>query len=103
MDIKIGDKVRSYDHIGRFTPELDGDRPNHGIIGTVLAVNVKSVPIEGGREYEFDCPRYAIMVESQFMGKEVTAARQPGLIVYPPMNGTKTTMGETCDCVELAE
>lgn len=94
--LKVGDKVRAYDHVGRFeAPRLNG------VIGTILAIDVKSAPLETGQTYIFDCPRYAIMIDSSFMGDEITS--ESSRIVYPPMNGTPTTMSEITDCVETLE
>ncbi len=93
--VNVGDRVRSWDQ-----PDCRTGPHAHGIIGTVLAVSVRSVPMENGQEYTFDCPRYAIMVEKYFDENGETLVDKQH-IVYPPMNGTPTWMGNICNGVEL--
>jgi hypothetical protein len=89
--IKVGDKVKSY----------DSERRSTGVIGTVLAVNVTEVPMANGKTYSFDCPRYAIRVECNF-GFDDNSGDE-GTLVYPPMNGIPTWMGRFTDGVEKME
>lgn len=98
-DIKVGSKVKSFD-----CPQYE-DRRNHGIIGKVMAVNVTEVPEPSapGGTWTFDCPRYAILIESMFDEGGVRPAETLGRLAYPPMNGTQSSEGYTCDGVEIYE
>jgi len=86
MEIKIGDKVRSFD----FSPnkDLEGDRACY-IEGTVIDLGMVK---EG-------CPRYEIKVEKRIFGGEVIAEAED--MVYPPINGTPTRFGRPTDYVEI--
>lgn len=98
-DIKVGSKVKPFD-----CPQYE-DRRNHGIIGKVMAINVTEVPEPAapGGVWQFDCPRYAIQIESIFDKRGVRPAKNSGQIVYPPMNGIVDDIGYVCDGVELYE
>jgi len=94
--MKIGDKVRSFDFAENFDGkifgrDLSGDRAAY-VEGTV--VNIQVHPVSG-----YDC--YEILVTRDvFGGKE--SDRRVGRKVYPPVNGTPTSLGRECDSVELA-
>ena len=82
--ININDTVRSFDfHMHR---ELEGE----------TACYVEGV-VEGFREVE-GCTRYDIKVtRAVFGGEEVEV--EEGERVFPPLNGTRTTMGRVMDGV----
>lgn len=81
----IGDRVRSFDF--HYERSLDGPR---------------SCYMEGqitGLEMIRGCWRYKIEVRRCVVGgKEGTDFPT---VIYPPVNGTPTTMGRVTDCVEV--
>lgn len=80
-----GDRVRSHDFPGN-------QRKESYVEGTVLAI---------GRHGMFgrDCDRYTIIVERHvWQGVEQPAANRITL-VYPPVNGTPTWLGDTTNGV----
>lgn len=82
-DIKIGDKVRSFDFDSR---DIEGTD----------ACFMEGV-VEGFKEVE-GCMRYDIAVTRLvFRGEEKDIEQD--LRVYPPLNGTPTWMGRTCNGV----
>ncbi len=78
MEIKIGDKVRSFDFaLGDFGRDLEGDRATY-VEGVVIAI--KDAP--GCAQ---NCPHYAIEVGRDVdHGKE--SLQRVGQIVYPYLN-----------------
>jgi hypothetical protein len=78
MEIKIGDKVRSYD--------FPGVRDDCYMEGTVIGFT----EIEGCNRYIIATDRYVLE------GKFHTAAVRR---VYPPVNGTPKLFGGVCDGV----
>jgi hypothetical protein len=93
--MKVGDKVRSFDFAQYFNGEifgrdLEGNRASY-VEGKLMSIQVH--PRAG-----YDC--YEILVDRDvFGGKE--GARRVGQLVYPPVNGTPTTLARACDSVEL--
>lgn len=89
MEIKIGDRVRSFDFEDR---DLCGPRACY-VEGTVVGV---------GTFPEFpDCPRYKIAVEREVFGGEEHWDFEVGAaFVYPPVNGTRRMMGGVTGGVE---
>ena len=87
MDIIIGTKVRSFDF--HYERSLEGSRSCY-MEGTVT-----------GFEEIRGCDRYVIEVNRCIAGgKELPAQEYPPTI-YPPVNGTRTTMGRVTDGVEV--
>ena len=87
MEIAIGSKVRSFDF--HYMRDLDGPRSCY-MEGTVT-----------GFEEVRGCMRYVIEVDRCIgRGKELPAQEYPPTI-YPPVNGTPTTMGRITDGVEV--
>jgi hypothetical protein len=87
--IQVGDKVRSFDFAepgeswGR---DLEGDR----------ACYVEGVVV-GFADWP-DCKRYQIRVDRRVFGGKEKPIRDPE--VFPPVNGTPSTMGGVTDGVE---
>lgn len=79
-EIKLFDKVYSYDF------DFYGDYGCY-VYGTVVGF----CEIEG-------CPRYSILVEEKVRDDKVREGRKNEM-VFPPVNGTPTTMGRTCNGV----
>jgi hypothetical protein len=89
-EIKVGDRVRSFDFAdGEYGRSLIGERACF-VEGTVISVGMV---MEG-------CPRYEILVDFDFFGGEEHKARRVGTQVYPPVNGTPSTMRGPTDFVE---
>ena len=89
MDINIGTKVRSFDF--HYMRDLDGPRSCY-MEGTVT-----------GFEKIRGCMRYVIEVDRCIgRGKELPAQEYPP-IIYPPVNGTPTSMGRVTDGVEVID
>ena len=77
-EIKVGDKVRSYDFAGV---------KNCYVEGVVVAFVKKE-----------DCTRYKIAVKREvFDGEECGLSK---IHAYPPVNGTPTSFGKITNCVE---
>ena len=88
--IEVGSKVRSFDFArGDSGRDLAGER----------ACYVEGV-VEGFKEVE-GCERYVIRVDRKVFGgeEEDILGRFPH--VYPPVNGTPTSLGGVCNGVEL--
>jgi hypothetical protein len=85
--INVGDRVRSYDFEG------------------VDDCWVEGVVREIGKRDRFDsCSRYKIEVErSTSEGDKGIFSQGPGFFVYPPVNGTPTSMGRVCNFVKKLE
>lgn len=78
-DVKVGDRVRSYDFPGRKDCYLEG------------TVEEITAPLES-------CRRYVIRVErSVFAGVETLSMVER---IYPPVNGTRRSTGGVCSGVE---
>jgi hypothetical protein len=98
-EIAVGDRVRSFDFAwpgedwGR---DLEGERASY-VEGVVIEIGVE---IEG-------CPRYKIEVDRDVFGGEerdyANFRGRVGQFVYPPVNGTPSTMGGETNCVEKIE
>jgi hypothetical protein len=94
VDIKVGDKVRSFDFDNR---DLTGDRAAY-VTGTVVDI------LEPGETFYrtgaafADCSRYVIRVVSRTRrgAAKHIADRE---YVYPPVNGTPTWIGRVTDGV----
>ena len=85
MTIQIGNRVRSFDF--HYMRDLDGPRSCY-MEGTVT-----------GFEEVRGCMRYVIEVDRCVGGgKERSDFPE---VIYPPVNGTKTTMGRVTDGVEV--
>jgi hypothetical protein len=85
MDIAIGSQVRSFDF--HYMRDLDGPRSCY-MEGKVV-----------GFEKVQGCQRYVIEVSRCVAGGEEREDFPP--TIYPPVNGTPTTMGRVTDGVEL--
>ncbi len=89
-EIKIGDKVRSFDFIIK---DIEGERACYmeGTVTNILAI--EDTPNQ-------DCPRYEIKVVKRIFSG-FTEKNIPEFI-YPPVNGTPSTItiGGVTDCVE---
>lgn len=98
MNIKIGDKVRSFDFAdGDFGRDLTGERACY-VEGFVVDIT-RMVPAEDGFLMDAGCDRYVIEIERQvFGGEEVD---EPLDRVYPPVNGTPTWGDRVTNCVEV--
>lgn len=84
-EIKIGDRVRSFDFPGRVR-DLEGERACYAI------GRVEEVVRRNG------CDRYMIKVEYVvYRGSKEFASEE---FIYPPVNGTPTWLGEVCNGVE---
>lgn len=83
--IKIGMKVRSWDS------DIREGVHAHGIIGTIKSL--------ASDEFK-DCSRYEIEVESYFSECDGVVAVEEPFTVYPPVNGTRTSLGSVMNCVE---
>lgn len=87
--IQLFDRVRSFDFAdGEYGRDLTGPRANY-IEGKVV----------GFADFE-DCKRYAILVKLRIVGGNQVDARSDEF-VYPPINGTLTTLGRRMDSVEV--
>lgn len=88
--MKIGDRVRSYDF-------PDSPRRAECYVEGVIV---------GFRE-RVDCKRYVILVDKDVWdGKDYRAPgvrNRVGEEVFPPVNGTRRSMGGICDGVELVK
>lgn len=94
-EIKVGDRVRSFDFEGR---ELEGERACYRE-GVVIGIGRFGFP---------DCDRYKIFVE-----RVVWAGEEEGLsdndpvagrVIYPPVNGVRMVFrGRVTDGVHLLE
>lgn len=92
-ELKVGDKVRSYD--SWHWRDIPADERSC-IIGTIEAIlSGDENPTEQG------CGCYKISVEAwrQGYGEELAAEHLPDY-VYPPVNGTKTLFGDITDGVQ---
>jgi hypothetical protein len=90
----VGQRVRSFDFYGR---ELEGERACY-IVGTVIGILEAGDLADDGQTRFWDCDRYIIAVESRtFAGKEKSANLLDR--VFPPLNGTPSSMGETMNGV----
>ena len=87
--IQVGSKVRSFDFArGDRGRQLEGER----------ACYIEGV-VEGFKDLE-GCERYVIRVDRKvWAGEEVDNPYRGH--VYPPVNGTPTSLGGVCDGVEL--
>ena len=87
--IKVGSKVRSFDFArGDRGRQLEGER----------ACYIEGV-VEGFKDLE-GCERYVIRVDRKVWAGEEVEKPYRGH-VYPPVNGTPTSLGGVCDGVEL--
>lgn len=87
-EIKVGDKVRSFDFpFGDFGRSLEGED----------ACYVEGV-VEGVGEVIEGCPRYNIRVTRRVWGG--IGEWVHGDYVFPPVNGTPRMLGGVCDGVE---
>lgn len=89
--IKRGDKVKSYDFPDNLLYDLERAERNY-VVGTVTDIVEKE-----------DCAHYKILVEYRVCSgeKQETPTGQL-LFVYPPVNGTPTSMGHTtCGVVKV--
>ena len=85
MDIKIGNKVRSFDF--HYMRDLEGPRSCY-MEGVVTGIE----EVRG-------CDRYVIVVDRCIAaGKERSDFPE---VIYPPVNGTPTWMGRVTDGVEV--
>lgn len=80
IDIVPGDRVRSYDFGGVRTCYAEG------------VVEAITDPMEG-------CRRYKLRVESRVMDGQIIPIEDESY-VYPPVNGTPSTLGGVTNCVE---
>ena len=94
-EIKVGDRVRTFDFEGR---DLTGERACYAE-GMVLGIGRFDFP---------DCDRYRVLVEKRvWAGAEdelTDLDRISDRIVYPPVNGTPVVgrmNSRVCDGVEL--
>lgn len=86
-EIKVGDRVRSYDF---------ADRDDCWVEGVVVEIGTCGF-LQG-----FD--RYKIEVQRSTMDGDTGIFEQaPGHFVYPPINGTPKGMGGVCNFVKLIE
>lgn len=88
--IKIGDKVRSFD----FSHHRDISGKNaHYVEGVVVEIgNVLGIP---------GCARYTIDVTARiWCGDREEDIDPRENLVYAPVNGTPTLLGDVCDYVE---
>jgi hypothetical protein len=96
--VKVGDRVRSFDFASR---SVEGEDACY-VEGVVEAIGRE---FAGGPAFA-DCARYQIRVRRRvFAGEELTG-EEPSLVggyVYPPVNGTPTTLGEITDGVVVIE
>lgn len=85
--IKIGDMVRSFDF-----------SCNRSITGKD-ACFIEGVVVGIGQDLGIysDCRRYTIEVTRRVFGG--VAGGRDGGVVYPPVNGTPTMLGDVCDYV----
>ncbi len=87
--IQLFDRVRSFDFAdGEYGRDLTGPRANY-IEGKVV----------GFADFE-DCKRYAIHVKLRIVGGNQVDTRSDEF-VYPPVNGTLTTLGRRTNSVEV--
>ena len=89
MIVEVGNHVRSFDF--HHMRDLDGPRSCY-MEGYVSAI--VEHPHYGYKCYEIQVSRVVAG------GKEINDAACPTTI-YPPVNGTKTTMGRTTDGIEV--
>jgi len=87
--IKIGDMVRSFDF--SCNRSITG-KDACFIEGVVVGVGSTRFAIFN------DCRRYTIEVTRRVFGG--VAGGRDGGVVYPPVNGTPTMLGDVCDYVE---
>ena len=85
--ITLGSRVRSFDF--HYMRDLDGPRSCY-MEGIVTGIE----KIRG-------CDRYVIEVKRCISGGKDIASGEFPPIIYPPVNGTKTTMGRVTDGVEV--
>ena len=85
MDIRVGDKVRSYD----FNHMRDSTGENACYIEGVVQEIVKAP----------DCERYKIRCTRRVLGGEIES-RDVGKEYFPPINGTPTMLGGSTSFVE---
>lgn len=78
LDIKPGDRVRSYDFAGNLTCYAEG------------VVEAITEPLEG-------CPRYRIVIDKRVMDGRLLAEHEG--VVFPPVNGTPTWLGRITNYV----
>jgi hypothetical protein len=88
-EIEIGDRVRSFDFALMGNRDLMGVRAAY-VVGFVTDIQV----IEG-------CKRYCILIDIRVWGGKAEDLRDKTHYVYPPVNGTPTSLGGICDGVEL--
>ena len=89
MSISVGDRVRSFDFSrGPDGRDLEGERACY-VEGRVEEL----VEVEG-------CLRYRIAVDRDVFSGEDSDHRV-GSVVFPPVNGTRSTFGNVTNFVEL--
>lgn len=96
--LQVGDKVRSFDFAdGEYGRELSGGRAAYA---EGFIVEIGPMPDAPAN----DCPRYHIRVTRDVFGGKgrIGENSRVGTMVYPPVNGTPTTMGNTTYGVEYA-
>lgn len=95
--IRTGDTVRSHDFPDIFL-DPNNTRESCYYEGIVAGIS----PVVRGDVVGFrDCARYAIRITRRvFAGKEVEC---DDAYVFPPLNGTKRSLGGECLGVELVE
>ena len=93
--IQVGDRVRSFDFPR--SREYEGERACF-VEGVVEAITDPTT-----HEWFGDCPRYAVRVDRRvFGGAEHTGEEDTGGLVFPPVNGMGTWLGnKLTDGVEL--
>lgn len=96
--IKPGDPIRSYDF-----PELVGTPAGDDIYidGVVCMILPVGEVHEATGAHFYDCDRYVIVVTAKM--RDGVLSKNPPPFVYPPVNGTPTTLGRvTCAVVKRA-
>ena len=86
-EIKVGDRVRSYDF---------EDRKDCYVEGTVVYIGREFN--QGEHTVAFECDRYVIKVERCVSNNKVI--QYYGAFAFPPVNGTLTTRGRITNHVE---
>ena len=92
-NIKVGDRVRSYDFECRNAKD-DGERCGFcsGCQCYIEGEVVELRPVDG-------CERYVVLVKRDIWENSVFAGPRVGNTVYPPVNGTPKLFGGVCDGV----
>jgi len=88
-EIRVGDTVRSFDFESH---DVEGSRACY-VEGRVTAITEHD---DNGNPW--GCPRYRIEVTRCVFGGE--PRERHAAVVFPPVNGTPTLMGDVCNSVE---